>query len=132
MKRKDVIYIFSGELQSNDSYQNAIATAWIESYLQVRGVPHSVVIGSYKGATERSFLVVGQQFEELVLEVASMFKQESILKSYSDRETFLKFLDTSKQDEVSIGKLMAVDESEAKGLDAWTFCPKLNRYFTTK
>lgn len=129
------ICILSAWTGIDDHSYNAERHKRLDHVLKMFGYPHKSVIGQYKGSVEASFLVVlsseiheqAEQIEEL-LSIAKDFEQESVL--VSDRYRMCKLLYTDG-DSAEIGQLREVSRKQASELDNWTYCPKMDTFFST-
>lgn len=91
-----------------------------------------LVIGSYLGKLERSYILRKDDFETYVLESGYVDDQESFLVLrdgyYGVVYATLEYQAGRK---VFLGTMEQVDADEALGSAAWTYRPDLNAYFIT-
>ena len=87
--------------------------------LKLANLSFKQVLGSYKGTTEDSFVVIANEDAVLsaVKRTAFADGQESVLVVNEDRESFLEFADGTKQ---ALGSFQAVSAERAAVLDGWT------------
>jgi len=86
--------------------------------------------GVYKGSSEISFFVPvtrNDDIERLEFIAFDRFGQESILVQYSDGHSRLHYPDHVEY----IGKVREITKQEAFKRDAYTFYPKLGKYYAT-
>ena len=105
----------------------------------VKAVPGAAgvaeTVGAYKGQENRSWLVLlklnheAEQIQRLI-ELARVYRQESILVVDEDRKASLVYMEDERQ--VDLGTLVAVDEKTAKMQDAWTYAPHNSTYYIAK
>lgn len=105
------------------------------SAMALTAIPFKVLLGSYKGEQEQSFMTGLEHLP--AIESAGIIKgQESILileaETPKGRPAYLRYVDGSAQDDVSLGYFIAVPQSEAIKADGWTFDPVSGEYFTTR
>ena len=122
-------FIFSGSLASESSETNKQATDMIKKCLS--GNPSIVyrnVDGCYKGSTEQSFLVDAKH-EEVVMHLAKMTRQESVL--FVDRKggAHLIYPGMGYLTEKLSGKFQEVDRDKALELDNFTRDASTNTYW---
>jgi hypothetical protein len=133
-ERKTVIAIFSACRENCTKAENAKATLQVGQYLK-KGLSKSwkaaPVKGCYKGSIEDSFKVNIEDDQDLnlVIALASMFEQESVLIVDGSRIAWLSY---AKGRDVRLGEFIAVSEAEAKAQDAWTFDPESDTYFIVR
>lgn len=127
MNIRESIIIFSGELADLSPEQNDIRTEELEATLEANGIPFKTVIGQYKGNAESSF-VVPASYREQIVRLAKAFRQECILESSSNRDTFSTCLSTGRTE--YLGVLKSVSRAEAKRNDSFTYDPHTNVYWS--
>ena len=112
------ICIISAELSSRSVQFNTRTTHNMETILNDYGFSFTQVLGSYKGATEQSFLVIihSDKDRAKLIDLAQDFNQESILISRPDRSSYLYMIENG--DKIELGELQEVESVE--GLDAFT------------
>lgn len=112
------ICIISAELSSRSVQFNTRTTHNMETILNDYGFSFTQVLGSYKGATEQSFLVIVNSDKDRakLIDLAQDFNQESILISRPDRSSYLYMIENG--DKIELGELQEVESVE--GLDAFT------------
>ena len=100
-------------------------------YLRIKGIPFEDCLGMYKGIHERSILVYRNTklSKEDIFKRALLYKQESVLITYSEAERFayLKFLEYDEA--FYLGKLKVLEPSELENLESWTKILRTNLYF---
>ena len=100
-------------------------------YLRIKGVPFEDCLGMYKGIHERSILVYrSTKFSrEDIFKRAILYKQESVLMTFSKTERFayLQFLEHDES--FYLGKLKLLEPSELENLESWTKILRTNLYF---
>lgn len=112
----------------------------LSAQLRARDYDFAPVTGCYQGKEEESFIALldqdGAGFYELC-RLARRWGQESILHVDANRHAVLHFInqeiggpDTNSQTQ-SLGIWRPVTEAVARALDAWTFNPATNLYYTT-
>lgn len=112
----------------------------LSAQLKARGYDFAPVTGCYQGKEEAAFIALldssGPDFPELC-RLARRWGQESILHVDANRYAVLHFInretggpDANGQTQ-SLGTWRPVTEAVARALDAWTFNPATNLYYTT-
>jgi len=131
--------ILSAELSHLTPQENEIRTNQLQLMLTKLGFKPTEMIGCYKGDQENSFfvpitrvddrgLLSGNHNSNLLEFIAfEQFNQESILVQYSDGHSRLHYPDHVEY----IGKVREVSEEVASTKDAFTFYPKLGKYYAT-
>jgi hypothetical protein len=118
---------------------NIDRTGFLASQLKARGYDFARVVGCYRGKEEAAFIVLLDRedtgFPELT-RLARRWGQESILHVDANRNAVLHFIrhetggpDVNGQTQ-KLGVWRAVTEAAARALDAWTFNPATNLYYT--
>jgi len=115
--------IFSAEQYKLDVNDNALNTLSVVSVLKDHNVKYTSVLGKYKGVGEISFKVDAKH-ENLILELARLYNQHSILFVDSKDNAILQYLSGSIE---RIGRFREVSKCQAYGLDAYSFIN--NKYF---
>lgn len=131
----DKLFIFSVYQDHLSEAKNETNLDIVSETLRRLSKPFKVVEGVYthldgRKVSERSILITGDN-EDLVIKLCRDYNQESYLISTEDRESFLSFLD-NKENLVHLGKLTEVSEFTAKNSEAYTYCPKINKYYICK
>lgn len=111
--------IISAELAAKSTEYNAVATVGLVNGLTRLGVPFTPAIGSYKGRTEKSFLVeLGEHGDyDEVRDLAAHYNQESILLVDDQGEASLIYLVGGGVDIIGQWQWAGLDQPET---DAWT------------
>ena len=117
-----IFSVFQSDLSHNENMLHHLETKEL-----LKEVPYKIVNGVYKNSHELSFVVIGHKHLELVLSIASHFKQETILKSYSDRSSYL--MNVSSHFETYIGKFKATDKKTALASQNYTYDTETDQYF---
>ena len=109
--------VISAELAGDPCGLNAQATSELRRDLDRHALRFVSVLGSYKGATENSFVVLLSSVVDwhAVEALASRYDQESVLLVNADRTAALHYTDGRVE---GIGQWTAVDS--VTGLDSWT------------
>lgn len=107
-------------------------TAKTMSRLVAEGISFKVLLGSYKGEKETSFMITIKDVSPIV---GLIKDQESILslsnrQKDGSREAQLVFVNTGESK--SIGMFNEITEEQANSQDSWSFDPTLNQYFGAK
>lgn len=109
--------IFSAEHYKRDLDNNIKATYSLLGYLDMKSIPYTKVMGSYKGVTEDSVMLQGDyKTLQIARDLARIYGQHSILVIQDDGSAALHYLKTGKVE--SIGTWQQVDSN--KGLDAYS------------
>lgn len=100
-------------------------------FLTSRGIDYVQAIGCYKGLGETCFIVSYNHYE-LILALAGMFEQESILildegTRHGLRSASLYYLQSGKT--VDMGMLTGASKEYALAQDAYTYRPDMNQYW---
>jgi hypothetical protein len=122
--------ILSAELSHLTPKENEIRTNQLQLMLTKLGFKPTEMIGRYKGDQETSFFVPitrNDDIERLEFIAFDRFGQESILVQYSDGHSRLHYPNHIEH----IGKVREITKQEAFKRDAYTFYPKLNKYYAT-
>tara|TARA_Y100000114_G_scaffold104558_1_gene97786 strand:+ start:81 stop:503 length:423 start_codon:yes stop_codon:yes gene_type:complete len=131
--------LISAELSHLSPEENNTRTNQLELMLRHHGFKPVLMKGVYKGSSEISFFVpigifsVGSSITHLDdivhLEFIAFdrFQQESILVQYSDGHSRLHYPNHVEH----IGKVREVTKDVALTKDAYTFYPKLGKYYAT-
>ena len=94
------------------------------------GIETTEVLGVYKGSSEKSIMVALNDYTmDNVLTIAKLFNQESILISDNFKASLI-FLDGGNN--IVLGQLNEVSETEAKSNDSYTYIPSTNTYIVAK
>jgi len=102
-------------------------------FIRSYGIDHfKALIGSYKGETENSYLIITKSLEDYrrALLCARAAYQESILFLRPDRSAFLEYIDSGSRTE--LGQWVEVSRDRADALDAWTLDPATGRYYVAE
>ena len=131
--------LLSAELSGLTASENEIRTNQLKLMLTKLGFKPVEMIGRYKGDQETSFfvpitrvddrgLISGNHNSNLLEFIAfEQFNQESILVQYSDGHSRLHYPNHVEH----IGKVREITKQEAFKRDAYTFYPKLGKYYAT-
>ena len=122
--------ILSAELSGLSDTENIIRTNQLKLMLTKLGFNPVYMRGVYKGVSEISFFVPitrVDDIERLEFIAFDRFNQESILVQYSDGHSRLHYPDHIEH----IGKVREITKQEAFKRDAYTFYPKLGKYYAT-
>ena len=122
--------LISAELSQFTDSENIIRTNQLKLMLEQSGFKPVYMKGVYKGVSEMSFFVPitrNDDIERLEFIAFDRFQQESILVQYSDGHSRLHFPNHVEH----IGKVREVSEEVALTKDAYTFYPKLGKYYAT-
>lgn len=121
---------FSLDLVGNKATLKQIRN--VKETLKLYGIKTQTVIGCYNGQLETSFKVenITSVQRDVILLVAIAFKQESILIVDINGRSTLHFASTNVTE--SLGTLVRVSHAEAQKLQAWTYFPHTDEYFTCK
>lgn len=106
----------------------------VMNFMADQGIPFQVLLGSYKGQLETSFIIPHIRLEAMAVS-GYVDEQESILilgavNQNGTRPARIRFLETGE--ELDLGSLTRVTKEEALTNDGWTFNPMINSYFTIK
>ena len=117
----ETFFIFSTKTESTTPKEEIQREEELEGVLHSYNIRFKRVTGSYKGVTESSYLVVGNDKERVVAELAKAFEQECYLKVDETRQATL------------IGQLGNIEigtwtELQGARVDepAWTLDPSTN------
>jgi hypothetical protein len=99
----------------------------VRSVLLQSGIRFKTLIGSYQGETEVSLLVEAYHYET-ILEIASVYKQESILFLGHDLGCELIYLDESRPP-LALGVWTEIDPKSVLDSDSWTLDPDSMKYY---
>jgi len=122
--------ILSAELSHLTLEENNTRTNQLELMLRHSGFKPVLMKGVYKGSSEISFFVPvirNDDIERLEFIAFDRFNQESILVQYSDGHSRLHYPNHIEH----IGKVREITKQEAFKRDAYTFYPKLGKYYAT-
>ena len=122
--------LLSAELSHLSPEENNTRTNQLELMLRHNGFKPVLMKGVYKGSSEISFFVPMTHVDDIVrLEFIAFdrFQQESILVQYSDGHSRLHYPNHVEH----IGKVREVTKDVALTKDAYTFYPKLGKYYAT-
>ena len=120
--------LLSAELSHLTPQENEIRTNQLQLMLTKLGFKPVFMVGRYQGEQENSFFVPVTRIDDIErLEFIAFdrFQQESILVQYSDGHSRLHFPNHVEH----IGKVREVTKQEAFKRDAYTFYPKLGKYY---
>ena len=120
--------LLSAELSHLTLEENNTRTNQLELMLKHHGFKPVLMKGVYKGSSEISFFVPMTHVDDIVhLEFIAFdrFQQESILVQYSDGHSRLHYPNHVEY----IGKVREVTKDTALTKDAYTFYPKLGKYY---
>ena len=120
--------LLSAELSHLTFEENNTRTNQLELMLQHSGFKPVLMKGVYKGSSEISFFVPitrNDDIERLEFIAFDRFQQESILVQYSDGHSRLHYPNHIEH----IGKVREVTKDVALTKDAFTFYPKLGKYY---
>ena len=120
--------ILSAELSHLTVEENNTRTNQLELMLNKLGFKPVLMNGVYKGSSEISFFVPvtrNDDIERLEFIAFDRFNQESILVQYSDGHSRLHYPNHIEH----IGKVREITKQEAFKRDAYTFYPKLGKYY---
>ena len=120
--------ILSAELSHLTLEENNTRTNQLELMLRHSGFKPVLMKGVYKGSSEISFFVPITRIDDIErLEFIAFdrFQQESILVQYSDGHSRLHYPNHIEH----IGKIREVSEEIALTKDAYTFYPKLGKFY---
>jgi len=120
--------LLSAELSHLTLEENNTRTNQLELMLKQSGFKPVLMKGVYKGSSETSFFVPvtrNDDIERLEFIAFDRFQQESILVQYSDGHSRLHYPNHIKY----IGKVREITKQEAVKRDAYTFNPKLGKYY---
>jgi len=120
--------LLSAELSHLTLEENNTRTNQLELMLKQSGFKPVLMKGVYKGSSETSFFVPvtrNDDIERLEFIAFDRFQQESILVQYSDGHSRLHYPNHIKY----IGKVREIPKQEAVKRDAYTFNPKLGKYY---
>lgn len=112
--------IVSAERAEHDVDVNAARTEWLRDRLETSDLSALPAEGMYAGAAEKSFLVAVPRDAELavIMELARVASQESVLVLDEDRQARLVFLDG--RPDVPLGIMREVSRARAIGAGAYT------------
>ena len=122
--------LLSAELSHLTPQENEIRTNQLQLMLTKLGFKPTEMIGRYKSDQETSFFVPitrVDDIERLEFIAFDRFGQESILVQYSDGHSRLHYPNHIEH----IGKVREITKQEAFKRDAYTFYPKLGKYYAT-
>lgn len=122
--------ILSAELSHLTFQENEIRTNQLQLMLTKLGFKPTEMKGRYKDDQETSFFVPitrVDDIERLEFIAFDRFGQESILVQYSDGHSRLHYPNHIEH----IGKVREITKQEAFKRDAYTFYPKLGKYYAT-
>jgi hypothetical protein len=120
--------ILSAELSHLRLDENNTRTNQLKLMLTKLGFKPIEMVGCYKGSSETSFFVPTERvddIERLEFIAFDRFGQESILVQYSDGHSRLHYPNHIEH----IGKVREITKQEAFKRDAYTFYPKLGKYY---
>lgn len=129
MNIQETFFIFSAEKSNLSPKENEYLTSELKSKLETLKIPHKDVLGVFNGVEETSFVVVGAEHEGIVSKLSNIYAQDSFLKSYPNRETYLIFSDKTKE---YLGTFKPLEGFLAKKYNNYTYCPYLNTYYVTQ
>lgn len=116
----------SAELSSESISYNVKATRLLGKLLDLKGIDYSPVQGSYKGATESSYMIEGDyKTLDLVRDMARLFNQDSILIVTNDNRAMLNYMHGANKS-LYIGTWTEVNSVD--GLDAYSIID--GKYYT--
>ncbi len=122
--------LLSAELSRLRLDENNTRTNQLKLMLTKLGFKPVEMIGFYKGSSETSFFVPitrKDDIERLEFIAFDRFNQESILVQYSDGHSRLHYPNHIEH----IGKVREITKDVALTKDAYTFYPKLGKYYAT-
>ena len=121
--------IFSVYKSDKPLVLNQHNTKLVEHELKRLGYSYEKVLGVYQGNEEISCIVTGINLKVVskVLSLAKGFEQDSILLRDNENTCHLKFFDG--REPLKIGKMNEVSVETAMESDAYTYSPRLKRYF---
>ena len=128
MKRsnKPRTYILSAALDLLTAEDNTRRTNELACDLALEGVPYREATGKYNGRVQESLIVVGEDNQETVFNLARTYDQESVLVvAENDRAAYLVALDSPGYFK-HLGRLVCVGDDEPEG--DWTRVEEL--FFT--
>ena len=120
--------LLSAELSHLRLDENNTRTNQLKLMLTKLGFKPVEMIGFYKGSSETSFFVPitrVDDIERLEFIAFDRFNQESILVQYSDGHSRLHYPNHIEH----IGKVREITKDVALTKDAYTFYPKLGKYY---
>lgn len=117
--------IVSVYLSSNSELDNITNHDTARAALDALGVGYIELLGSYRGVTEKSF-VIDHSFKRVVELLVRDYSQESYLLLESDRYASLVYSDGRIE---ALGYLRGVTRSQALLLDAWSYRADLDQFY---
>lgn len=121
------VVILSGELSSLSSNENDRRTILLNDMIAELRLPFKKALGTYKGQSENSFVVIVNDQTDIDTLAGFAFKsfgQESILHQDANQEARLIFNDGTTK---NLGKLEQVSKEVALSLDNYTLMD--NKYY---
>lgn len=124
--KEKVVIIASAELSILGPVENTNRTNRLETYLLEHKIPHKKALGSYKGLTEESFVIVPRSpadSAKVLTQAKYVYEQESILARKVTGEVGLVLLNVPPGDDswVELGdELRCVPGKVAELHDGWT------------
>lgn len=114
--------IFLSAERADTQNTNYMRTRDLEYGIKASGMDYVKVSGVYKGTNEASFGVVvkSREDEEILLNFARTFSQESVLIRHTDGTAELQFIE-SNEIVCLPGRFRNISKQEAELLDAYTF-----------
>lgn len=126
--------VFFSVFQANESeWVNQANHEYVLATLYERGITFRVVKGVYKGVAELSILLESNDISKHIdnvstaIELATMYKQESIMSVNHDDSAYL--MQVKHGDAFPMGTFREATESEATQVPNYTFDPLSGRYF---
>lgn len=119
--------IFSVEKSTLSFQANAHNRAMAENDMKNMGIHFEKVLGVYQGSEEFSYIVTDMSKVQLILGMAKVYDQDSVLLRDNENRCHLKFFDGRSPE--YIGFMRQVTQEEALKSDAYTYSPSLNNYF---
>lgn len=132
--RYDRVVIISAESGNNSLRRNELYTTALETSLKRHNFRYTRCLGSYKDCIENSFLVIipDDSAEEYLRFLGILYDQESILVQDEEGRARLDYIIGTGEisHSESLGQLKPITKEQAEKLDAYTFLPSNNTYWS--
>lgn len=127
MKTLTIPQLIVSSFTNTSTYaQNLEDFETLKVWLNSLSIPFKELIGRYKGTDEHS-LLISSEHRRVVDAIVRDYNQESYLELYHDGFAELVYRNGSRE---KLGYLKQVTPEHAKTLDAFSFDPIENQYYT--
>jgi hypothetical protein len=120
MNISEQVLILSAERKENHPQINERVTAVLKDMIEDLGINYTEALGCYKGESERSFVCILRNQEELETLKGfafNNFNQESVLYKDSNGQCYLEYQDGQSE---KIGKMVQTNPKAIETLDNYT------------